>query len=44
MTKVVYESIEQASEDMGILITSIQNVLSCLSKNARGYHFRRVVQ
>ena len=43
-TKVVYESIKQASEDMGILRTSIQNVLSGLSKNARGYHFRRVVQ
>lgn len=43
-TKVVYESIKQASEDMGILRTSIQNVLSGLSENARGYHFRRVVQ
>lgn len=43
-TKVVYESIVQASEDMGILRTSIQNVLSGLSENARGYHFRRVVQ
>ncbi len=43
-TKVVYKSIKQASEDMGILRTSIQNVLSGLSENARGYHFRRVVQ
>ena len=43
-TKIVYESIKQASEDMGILRTSIQNVLSGLSENARGYHFRRVVQ
>lgn len=43
-TKVVYESIKQASEDMGISRTSIQNVLSGLSENARGYHFRRVVQ
>jgi hypothetical protein len=42
-TKIVYESIKQASEDMGILRTSIQNVLSGLSENARGYHFRRVV-
>lgn len=43
-TKVVYESIKQASKDMGISRTSIQNVLSGLSENARGYHFRRVVQ
>ena len=43
-TKIVYKSIKQASEDMGILRTSIQNVLSGLSENARGYHFRRVVQ
>ena len=42
-TKIVYESIKQASEDMGILRTSIQNVLSGLSENVRGYHFRRVV-
>lgn len=42
-TKIVYESIKQASEDMGILKTSIHNVLSGLSENARGYHFRRVV-
>lgn len=42
-TKVIYESIKQASEDMGILRTSIQNVLSGLSENARGYHFKRVV-
>ena len=42
-TKIVYESIKQASEDMGILRTSIQNVLSGLSENARGYHFRKVV-
>lgn len=42
-TKIVYKSIKQASEDMGILRTSIQNVLSGLSENARGYHFRRVV-
>lgn len=42
-TKIVYKTIKQASEDMGILRTSIQNVLSGLSENARGYHFRRVV-
>ncbi len=42
-TKKRYESIKQASEDMGILRTSICNVLSGLSENARGYHFRRVV-
>ncbi len=43
-TKVVYKSIKQASEDMGIPRTSIQNVLSGLSKSAGGYRFRRVVQ
>lgn len=42
-TKIVYKTIKQASEDMGILRSSIQNVLSGLSENARGYHFRRVV-
>lgn len=42
-TKKRYESIKQASEDMGILRTSICNVLSGLSESAKGYHFRRVV-
>lgn len=43
-TGIVYPSITRASEDMGILRTSICNVLSGLSENARGYHFRRVVE
>lgn len=42
-TGTVYPSIKRASEDMGILRTSICNVLSGLSENAKGYHFRRVV-
>ena len=43
-TGIMYSSIKDASEDMGILRTSICNVLSGLSENARGYHFRRVVR
>ena len=43
-TGIVYSSIKDASEDMGILRTSICNVLSGLSENAKGYHFRRVVR
>lgn len=42
-TGMVYPSITRASENMGISRTSICNVLSGLSENARGYHFRRVV-
>lgn len=42
-TGIVYPSVKSASEDMGIISTSIFNVLSGLSENARGYHFRRVV-
>lgn len=42
-TGIVYLSVKSASEDMGILRTSIFNALSGLSENARGYHFRRVV-
>lgn len=42
-TGIVYLSVTDASRDMGILRTSIFNVLSGLSENARGYHFRRVV-
>lgn len=42
-TGIIYSSIKDASEDMGILRTSICNVLSGYSENARGYHFRRVV-
>lgn len=41
-TRVVYSSITEASEDMGISRTSICNVLSGRSENARGYHFERV--
>ena len=41
-TGIMYSSIKDASEDMGILRTSICNVLSGLSENAGGYHFRRV--
>ncbi len=43
-TGIVYPSVKSASEDMGIIYTSIFNVLSGLRENARGYHFRRVVQ
>lgn len=42
-TGIIYSSVTDASRDMGILHTSIFNVLSGLSENARGYHFRRVV-
>ena len=41
-TGIVYPSVKRASEDMGIISTSIFNVLSGLSENARGYHFRKV--
>lgn len=41
-TGIVFHSIKQASEKMGILRTSICNVLSGLSENAKGYHFRKV--
>lgn len=43
-TGIIYPSVKRASEDMGIISTSIFNVLSGLSENARGYHFRRAVQ
>lgn len=43
-TGIFYPSVKSASEDMGIISTSIFNVLSGLSENARGYHFRRAVQ
>lgn len=43
-TGIIYSSTTKASEDMGILRTSICNILSELSENARGYHFRRVVE
>ena len=39
-----YQSITEAAEDMGILRTSICNMLSGYSENARGYHFRKVVK
>ena len=42
-TGLKYSSVEEASNDMGILRTSIFNVLSGLSENAGGYHFRKVV-
>ena len=42
-TGIIYPSITKAGEDMGILRTSICNMLSGYSENARGYHFRRVV-
>lgn len=42
-TGIFYPTVKSASEDMGIIRTSIFNVLSGLSENARGYHFRRVV-
>lgn len=42
-TGIVYPSIKRASEDMGILKTSICNMLSGYSKSANGYHFRKVV-
>ena len=42
-THIIYPSITEASKDMGIIRTSICNVLSGLSENARGYHFKRVV-
>lgn len=42
-TGIIYPSITKAGEDMGILRTSICNMLSGQSENARGYHFRKVV-
>lgn len=41
-TGIIYSSVADAGRDMGILHTSIFNVLSGLSENARGYHFRRL--
>lgn len=42
-TGIIYPSITKAGEDMGILRSSICNMLSGYSENARGYHFRKVV-
>lgn len=40
-TGVIYPSIRQAGKEMGILNTSISNVLNGVSKSAKGYHFRK---
>lgn len=37
------QKISYYHNEVGIISTSIFNVLSGLSENARGYHFRRVV-
>lgn len=43
-TGIIYDSVSHASEELGILRTSIFNMLSGSSKSAGGYHFKKVVK